>query len=489
MMQHESALKPEFGVARLLAVLVFLLAHCFEGQSVMIGSSKPIVALVGDDIILPCQLESTTNVVSLTLEWARPDLTPRFILLRRDGVELLLDQNPSYIGRTSVSVNKLKWGDISLKLSKVRLSDAGTYRCLIPSLEGEALVELVVGSVPSPVTVTIDRSRDGMRLECESAGWYPEPKVHWLDAEGKIFSAGRTEMLKGPDGLYTVSSSVTVDIKHGKTFTCKLQHKYNNHTRETVIHIPDDMFVTSPSAAARIAISLSACFMCVLTAFILVWKWSPNKTKMEIKDERGERDDHHGREHQSLVRDCEQSATGNKRLKPDHEEGEEELERTKEELTYVDEVIKTLRELKEDLIKQRNTIASLLQNLNTEMEEIKKKLEKFAGPDKKKKRQDTKTNLEKRRKGQEELSALTEKLLEKTEAMINKMNVKKGQLANQKQHLETREKKTGGHRVERKPEQVTPVPTTEKHRTQASASTINIDSPIPPAVATNCDSC
>lgn len=111
----------------------------------MIGQPQPIVAMVGDDILLPCHLEPATDAVSLTLEWARADLNPRFVHVRREGVELLIDQNPSYIERTSVSINKLKCGDLSLKLSKVKLSDEGIYRCLVPKQGTKSEVKLVVG--------------------------------------------------------------------------------------------------------------------------------------------------------------------------------------------------------------------------------------------------------------------------------------------------------------------------------------------------------
>lgn len=111
----------------------------------MIGPLQPIVAMAGDDVILPCHIEPAKDVVSIAVEWARPELKPRFVHVRRDGVELLIDQNPSYLGRTLMSVNKLKCGDISLKLSKVKLSDEGTYRCYIPELHRDSTVQLLVG--------------------------------------------------------------------------------------------------------------------------------------------------------------------------------------------------------------------------------------------------------------------------------------------------------------------------------------------------------
>ncbi|XP_029932764.1 trichohyalin-like [Myripristis murdjan] len=86
------------------------------------------------------------DAVAMTVEWARPDLEPRFVHVWRDGVDLLSHQNPSYKGRTSLFINKMKHGDVSLTLSNVKLSDEGRYRCYIPSLDRETTVSLVIDS-------------------------------------------------------------------------------------------------------------------------------------------------------------------------------------------------------------------------------------------------------------------------------------------------------------------------------------------------------
>lgn len=104
-----------------------------------------MVALVGDDIILLCNLKPAMNVLDMTVEWARPDLDPRFIYVWRDGVELESKKHPSYRGRTSLFIGKLKFGDISLKLSKVKITDEGRYRCFIPDFKLEFVIDLVVG--------------------------------------------------------------------------------------------------------------------------------------------------------------------------------------------------------------------------------------------------------------------------------------------------------------------------------------------------------
>ncbi len=120
---------------------------CSSGQSQTIGSSQPIVAMVDEDVILPCYLKPAVDASDLTVEWARPDLNPEIIHVMREGVELLDGKNPSYSERTSLSTDKLKRGDVSLKLSKVKLSDAGTYRCHVPRSGTECVVEITVGKM------------------------------------------------------------------------------------------------------------------------------------------------------------------------------------------------------------------------------------------------------------------------------------------------------------------------------------------------------
>uniref|UniRef100_A0A8C4DQV9 Ig-like domain-containing protein n=1 Tax=Dicentrarchus labrax TaxID=13489 RepID=A0A8C4DQV9_DICLA len=131
---------------RTISVLLvhFLLAHFCRGQSQLIGSPQPIVATIGDDIILPCHLEPAVDITAKTLEWTRPDLDPRFVYLWRAGQDHVKAKNPAYKGRT-LFAGELKHGNISLKLSKVKPSDEGRYRCYIPDLTIDSFIVLVVG--------------------------------------------------------------------------------------------------------------------------------------------------------------------------------------------------------------------------------------------------------------------------------------------------------------------------------------------------------
>ncbi|XP_030609428.1 trichohyalin-like isoform X2 [Archocentrus centrarchus] len=286
-----------------LSILVFhtavvlTLIHPCRGQSEVIGSPQPVVAMIGDDVILPCHLEPVIDAFGMTLEWARPDLDPRFVLVWRDGVDLESKKHPLYDRRSSLFTHELQSGNISLKISKVKQSDGGRYRCFVPELERYTTVQLVVGAASSPVA-QISRTSSRVVLQCESAGWYPEPELLWLDGEGNLLSAGPTETLRGPDDLYTVSSRVTVEKRHSNNITCRVQQKIINQSRETHIHVPDDFFMfispsgppSSPAGNSNIitglVIGVVVLLILVLAVFFVLWKRRRIKCKNKTKDEK-----------------------------------------------------------------------------------------------------------------------------------------------------------------------------------------------------------
>ncbi|XP_030610040.1 butyrophilin-like protein 2 [Archocentrus centrarchus] len=375
-----------------------------SGQSHMIGPTQPVVAMIGDDIILPCHLEPAVNAGDLTVEWSRNDLKPRFVYLRRDGVELLTEQNSLYTRRTSLSVSKLQCGDISLKLSTVKLSDAGTYKCHAPEFSAESVMELTVGSVSSPL-IELSTVKDKVVLECESNGWYPEPQLLWLNSEGKLISAEPTKTVRGSDGLYTVSSKVSVEKGHSYSFTCRVQQKSISQIKEAHIHVSDDLFMVQSDTAVHIIVNLVLCLISVGTItsiLFIIWRQEQKKT-----DEREMRMEEHSQ------REGEEK----NRLK-------DELKNHEEDLTHIHQIIKNQNEKKKDLKNQRDKLNSLLQEDKAEMKEVTSKLKKPP----KKKHEQWQDDLKKRMEEHEELLVITDKLMEATENIIIQMTERKVKL-------------------------------------------------------------
>ncbi|XP_073331167.1 uncharacterized protein [Pagrus major] len=414
-MKDRLLLRPQLSgfTALVLHHTVFILLLTCAGES-----SQPIVAMMGDDIALPCQMDPAVDASDLTVEWSRPDLDPRFVHLRRDGVELVLEENPLYKGRTSLYTNKLKYGDVSLKLSKVKLSDEGTYRGFVPTS----------GSVSFP-GIKISKVSNGVLLVCKSKGWYPRPEVFWLDGEGKPLSAGPTETVRGPDDLYTVSSRVTVEKRHS-SFTCRVQQNNISQTRETLIHVPDELFMVQSSSAVRISVCFAVCFISICAALFIVFKGRQNTTKTTTNSNELQ-----------LLMDGQKLMTGREKiqyLENTKAKLDEDLQETEGDLEHVKHVITTLKEQKENLDKQKEKLIALQQEEKTLIEEKKERLGKsrvLYEDKKKEKYEKTKQYLEDTKWEHEKLLENTKNLLKTTDDLITEMTERKAKLERDKEQI------------------------------------------------------
>ncbi|EMP31819.1 Zinc-binding protein A33 [Chelonia mydas] len=110
------------------------------------GSDSPVIATVGADVILPCQLSPRTNAKQMEVRWHSSEiagLTHHYV----NGHDALQKQNPHYRGRTELFKEGLPNGNVSLLLKKVQVADGGSYVCFIGNKLNylESLVELKVG--------------------------------------------------------------------------------------------------------------------------------------------------------------------------------------------------------------------------------------------------------------------------------------------------------------------------------------------------------
>ncbi|XP_034146650.1 butyrophilin subfamily 1 member A1-like [Esox lucius] len=219
-----------------------------EDTAKVVGQSEPVVATVDDDVILPCTLRTivrTINAVEEAVVWQRPDLKPKEVHFYRSRDDYNDDQNNNYRGRTSLFKEELKNGNISLKLTGVKLSDDGIYICFIPTLKSlnqKASVQLSVGAASKPQITVFGVDPMGVILKCEAGGLMYGPEMTWLNSDGNILPDGPTETETDSDGRYTVRGHVTIQKTDNNKFTCRVQQHQINHKMETEIHVPDQMF-------------------------------------------------------------------------------------------------------------------------------------------------------------------------------------------------------------------------------------------------------
>ncbi|XP_036816883.1 butyrophilin subfamily 2 member A1-like isoform X7 [Oncorhynchus mykiss] len=241
----------ETGPDSLFLTLLLLLhsSHSVSERFEVLGPSDSIVAVAGDDIILPCYLKPNISAEDMTVDWLNLDFLDGRVFRYQNHRIIREDQILFYSGRTSLYEEELWRGNTSLKLTRVQGTDEGRYKCLIQSKSwyDDFTVQVLVKAVGSKPVVSIEGHREGgMGLLCETEGWHPEPELVWLDSKGVHLSAGPPEIDKDSKGFYTVKQHVIVQETDTNRFTCRVQQSQINEKMETEIHLPSELFDTTP---------------------------------------------------------------------------------------------------------------------------------------------------------------------------------------------------------------------------------------------------
>ncbi|XP_067283575.1 butyrophilin-like protein 3 [Pseudorasbora parva] len=233
----------------------------------VVGPADPVFAVAGEDVILPCSVTPNISVVEMRVEWFRADQKDlQLVHLYDNHEDRNTDQIQSYRGRTKLTHQELLKGNASLKLSTVRVSDEGLYKCFIQSKSqsDDATVNVRVEAIGSPPVITVDGfdHSGGLHLQCESEGWYPEPVLEWLDSEGVSLSSETTETHRNMD-RYNVKHTITVHHSNDKIH-CRV--KLRHHMLEALIITTNNMFISWRTSVVLI----SAAVVLIVIAGILI---------------------------------------------------------------------------------------------------------------------------------------------------------------------------------------------------------------------------
>lgn len=238
---------------------------------------QPVVALYGSDVVLNCSFSHAHafNLSELSVFWQLTD-TKRSVHAYWRRRDQLADQAERFANRTALSAAGLGAGDASLLLRRVVVADEGSYTCFVRVRDyGSAALLLQVAAPYSKPAVTLHpesnlRPGDAVALTCASHGGFPEAGVLWRDGGGRNLTENiSTSLVANDDGLFSVSSVLTVLLEPNSTFSCGLTHPLLGEEAHASVTITGQN-IAFPPVALWVTVGLALCLLVLLVALAAV---------------------------------------------------------------------------------------------------------------------------------------------------------------------------------------------------------------------------
>ncbi|XP_067414704.1 butyrophilin subfamily 1 member A1-like [Emydura macquarii macquarii] len=271
-------------------VIFFIALHVHTLDSVNFkvnGPDIPITAFAGKEIVLPCHLLPRMSAENMEVRWYRTQFL-EVVHLYRDGIDHYEKQMPAYQGRTELLRDGLANGSIALRIYRITPVDEGHYSCFIQSstFYGEAMLELKVAGFGSDPRVSVDGYQDGgIRVVCESAGWYPEPETQWRDHHGQLLASSSETKFKDANGLFQIQIAIVTTENSNRDLSCFVRNPRLNQEKESTIYIADLFFPRVSPWMVALCVILALLGFLIFPAIYHFWK--KHKAKGELLAELG----------------------------------------------------------------------------------------------------------------------------------------------------------------------------------------------------------
>ncbi|XP_073167619.1 butyrophilin subfamily 1 member A1-like isoform X1 [Lepidochelys kempii] len=176
---------------------------------------------------------------NMEVRWFRSKFTS-VVHLYQYGKDQYGQQMPEYRGRTELLKTGITDGNVSLQIVNIRSSDEGQYNCFVQDgpFDEEAILELKVAGLGSNPLISVESHQDGgIRMVCQSAGWYPEPKVLWRDLSGQELPS-----LSEAKSLFETENSIIIKERSNQNLSCLIRNTVLNQEKESTVYIADSFF-------------------------------------------------------------------------------------------------------------------------------------------------------------------------------------------------------------------------------------------------------
>ncbi|XP_063076091.1 uncharacterized protein LOC134466126 [Engraulis encrasicolus] len=221
--------------------VVLLVLHSIQRANTVIPKVVApglVRGVVGDDLILPCYLENNVSAVDMDVLWL---IGSEFVHRYKTHQDVTDNQLPEYRKRTTLSREEMLRGNVSLKISKLRLSDTNTYRCYVSADRGYDVASLHVQvNEFDLMTSAVSHTNGSTTLTCKTPNWpdTTKPTLKWLDSKQLVLKDTHISYYGLTGTTFSMQGRVTVQEKPNNTYTCRVSYEDTGYKTEKSLEVP-----------------------------------------------------------------------------------------------------------------------------------------------------------------------------------------------------------------------------------------------------------
>ncbi|XP_015450543.1 selection and upkeep of intraepithelial T-cells protein 7-like [Pteropus alecto] len=198
-----------------------------------------LVAIVGGQAELSCHLFPPQSAKHMEVCWFKGDRS-KLVHLYRGGQEVNEEAAPEYVDRTEFVKEAIGEGRLTLRLHNISVSDDGPYQCSFKDSDfhGVASMNLSVAALGLETQIHIKTpSADGLMVECNSGGWFPQPQMEWRDNNGEVVPPSSKSYSQDGAKLFHVEMTLLLRNRSQGNMTCYIRNPLIGEGKQTNIII------------------------------------------------------------------------------------------------------------------------------------------------------------------------------------------------------------------------------------------------------------
>ncbi|EDL90336.1 rCG50228, isoform CRA_a, partial [Rattus norvegicus] len=226
-------------------ILCFLHKEALSSEQFTVtGLQRPVLASLGGNVDLSCQLSPPQQAQHMEIRWFRNRYTEP-VHLYRNGKDLHGETISKYVERTELLKDAIGEGKVTLRIFKLTADDDGSYHCVfkVGEFYEEHITEVKVTATSSDIQILMHPPNiKGVMLECHSGGWFPQPHMEWRDSKGKVIPAASKSHSQDENKLFNMTMTLLIEASSYRNVTCYLQNRLTHQEENISIVLSGKLF-------------------------------------------------------------------------------------------------------------------------------------------------------------------------------------------------------------------------------------------------------